>query len=132
MAARRAAADGRTANHRWEDIMTARQEWTALECTAPGMGAAASLPCGGPEYRPAPGGIPGVLAPSAVPDLVQEASFSPEGPLGTPTAVSISPTSVVSKFSISDPAGKISLVRENTNGAKASHLPGTVNLVRRR
>ena len=52
--------------------MTARQEWMALRMHGHlALGAAALLAVAAvPSIAQAPGGIPGVLAPSAVPDLV--------------------------------------------------------------
>src|SRR6266436_2684490 len=129
MAARRAAADGRTANHRWEDIMTARQEWMALRMHGHlALGAAALLAVAAvPSIAQAPGGIPGVLAPSAVPDLVQEGFVFTEGPLGTADGVSISPTSGSAEFSISIPPARSRWCAKTLTGRTASHLPGTVN-----
>ncbi len=65
--------------------MTARQEWMALRMHGHlALGAAALLAVAAvPSIAQAPGGIPGVLAPSAVPDLVQEGFVFTEGPLGT-------------------------------------------------
>src|SRR6266446_3359922 len=124
MAARRAAADGRTANHRWEDIMTARQEWMALRMHGHlALGAAALLAVAAvPSIAQAPGGIPGVLAPSAVPDLVQEGFVFTEGPLGTADGGLYFTDIRVSRIFYLDPGGKISMVRENTNGANGLAL----------
>ncbi len=99
--------------------MTARQEWMALRMHGHlALGAAALLAVAAvPSIAQAPGGIPGVLAPSAVPDLVQEGFVFTEGPLGTADGGLYFTDIRVSRIFYLDPAGKISLVRENTNGA---------------
>src|SRR5260370_31314660 len=114
MAARRAAADGRTANHRWEDIMTARQEWMALRMHGHlALGAAALLAVAAvPSIAQAPGGIPGVLAPSALPDLVQGGFVFTEGPLGTAHGGLYFPAIRVSRNLYLDPARTMSVLRE--------------------
>ena len=104
--------------------MTARQEWMALRMHGHlALGAAALLAVAAvPSIAQAPGGIPGVLAPSAVPDLVQEGFVFTEGPLGTADGGLYFTDIRVSKIFYLDPGGKISMVRENTNGANGLAL----------
>ncbi len=70
----------------------------------------------------APDGIPGVLAPGAVPELVQEGFVFTEGPLGTADGGLYFSDIRVSKVFYIDASGKTSLVRENTNGANGLAL----------
>jgi gluconolactonase len=67
-------------------------------------------------------GIPGVLAPGAVPDLVQEGFVFTEGPVGTTDGGLYFSDIRVSKVYYLDVSGKISMVRENTNGANGLAL----------
>jgi gluconolactonase len=62
-------------------------------------------------------GIPGVLAPGATPELVQENFKFTEGPLGTAEGGLYFSDIPVNKTFYLDPGGKIAVVRENTNGA---------------
>jgi gluconolactonase len=119
-----AAADERAANHRWEDIMTSRQDWMALRMHGHlALGAAALLAvAAAPSFAQAPGGVAGVLAPSVVPELVQEGFVFTEGPLGTADGGLYFSDIRVSKVFYLDAGGKISLVRENTNGANGLAL----------
>src|SRR5436305_15301226 len=66
--------------------------------------------------------IPGVLAPSAAPELVQEGFVFTEGPVGTADGGLYFSDSRVSKIFYLDPGGKISMARENTNGANGLAL----------
>jgi len=75
-----------------------------------------------PAIAQAPGGIPGVLAPGAVPELVQEGFVFTEGPVGTADGGLYFSDIGVSKTFYLDAGGKISLVRENTNGANGLAL----------
>jgi gluconolactonase len=67
-------------------------------------------------------GIPGVLAPGAVPELVQEGFVFTEGPLGTADGGLYFSDIRVSRTFYLDPGGRISVVRENTNGANGLAL----------
>jgi gluconolactonase len=67
-------------------------------------------------------GIPGVLAPGTVPELVQEGFVFTEGPVGTTDGGLYFSDIRVSKVYYLDASGKISLVRENTNGANGLAL----------
>src|SRR6516225_8498756 len=69
-----------------------------------------------PTLAQAPGSIPGVLAPGAVAELVQEGFVFTEGPVGTADGGLFFSDIRVSKIFYLDPGGKISMVRENTNG----------------
>ena len=75
-----------------------------------------------PTLAQAPGGIPGVLAPGAVPELVQEGFVFTEGPVGTADGGLYFSDIRVSKTFYLDAGGRISLVRENTNGANGLAL----------
>ena len=104
--------------------MTARQEWMALRMHGPlALGAATLLAVAAvPSFAQTPGSIPGVLAPGAVPELVQEGFVFTEGPLGTADGGLYFSDIRVSKVFHVDAGGKISLVRENTNGANGLAL----------
>jgi gluconolactonase len=104
--------------------MTARQEWMALRMHGPlAVGAATLLAVAAvPSFAQTPGSIPGVLAPGAVPELVQEGFVFTEGPLGTADGGLYFSDIRVSKVFHVDAGGKISLVRENTNGANGLAL----------
>src|SRR5215470_16266334 len=104
--------------------MTARQEWMALRMHGhPALGAAALLALAAvPSFAQTPGSILGVLAPGAVPELVQEGFVFTEGPLGAADGGLYFSDIRVSKVFYLDAGGKISLVRENTNGANGLAL----------
>ena len=68
------------------------------------------------------GGIAGVLAPGAVPELVQEGFIFTEGPVGTADGGLYFSDIRVSKTHYLDPGGKISVVREGTNGSNGLAL----------
>jgi gluconolactonase len=70
----------------------------------------------------APAGIPGVVAPGAVPELIQEGYVFTEGPVGTADGGLYFSDIRVSKTYFLDPGGKISAVREGTNGANGLAL----------
>jgi gluconolactonase len=70
-----------------------------------------------PTLAQAPGGIAGVLAASAAPELVQEGFVFTEGPVG----LYFSDIRVSKVFHL-DAGGKISMVRENTDGANGLAL----------
>src|ERR1700719_1461476 len=88
-----------------------------------GLGAAAIITiCALPLLAHPPAGIPGVLAPGVVPELVQEGFTFTEGPVGTADGGLYFSDIRVSKTYYLDTAGKITLVRENTNGANGLAL----------
>jgi gluconolactonase len=66
-------------------------------------------------------GIPGVLAPGAAPELVQEGFVFTEGPVATADGLYFSDIRVNRTYFL-DPRGKIGVVRENTNGANGLAL----------
>ena len=83
---------------------------------------AAVAACVTPVFAQAPGGIPGVLAPGAAPELVQEGFTFTEGPVGTADGGLYFSDIRVNKTHYLDPGGKIAVVRENTNGANGLAL----------
>src|SRR5947208_16910103 len=88
------------------------------------LGAAALLAVAAvPTLGQAPGSIPGVLAPSAAPELVQEGFVFTEGPVGTADGGLYFSDIRVSKIFYLDPGRKISMARENTNGASILLTP---------
>jgi len=102
--------------------MTVHQEWVAKRHHL-ALGVAALLSMASfPTLAQPVEGIPGVLAPGAVPELVQEGFVFTEGPLGTADGGLYFSDIRVSKIFYLDPSGKISMVRENTNGANGLAL----------
>jgi gluconolactonase len=75
-----------------------------------------------PAMAQTPAGIPGVLAPGAVPELVQEGFVFTEGPVATADGGLYFSDIRVNKTYFLDPGGKIAAVRENTNGANGLAL----------
>jgi|GraSoi_2013_40cm_1033754.scaffolds.fasta_scaffold27331_2 gluconolactonase len=75
-----------------------------------------------PVVAQTPAGIPGVLAPGSVPELVQEGYVFTEGPVATADGGLYFSDIRVSKTHFLDPGGKISVARENTNGANGLAL----------
>jgi gluconolactonase len=67
-------------------------------------------------------GIPGVLAPGAAPELVQEGFTFTEGPVGTAEGGLYFSDIRANKTYYLDPGGKIAVVRENTDGANGIAL----------
>ena len=104
--------------------MTAKQQPIRIGMSSPmGLGAAAIITiCALPVLAQSPAGIPGVLAPGVVPELVQEGFTFTEGPVGTADGGLYFSDIRVSKTYYLDPAGKITMVRENTNGANGLAL----------
>ena len=98
-----------------QDSMTKRKQL--------GLTAAALLVTGSFSALAQPAdGIPGVLAPGTVPELVQEGFVFTEGPVGTADGGLYFSDIRASKVYYLDASGKISLVRENTNGANGLAL----------
>lgn len=111
--------------------MTVRQQPNfgrrhALALTAAGLAVASASGllgfAGFPVLAQAPGGIAGVLGAGAVPELVQEGFTFTEGPVGTADGGLYFSDIRVNKTYFLDPGGKISVVRENTNGANGLAL----------
>jgi gluconolactonase len=104
--------------------MTTKQQPIRIGMSSPmGLGAAAIITiCVLPVLAQSPAGIPGVLAPGVVPELVQEGFTFTEGPVGTADDGLYFSDIRVSKTYYLDPAGKITMVRENTNGANGLAL----------
>src|SRR5215470_5019720 len=75
-----------------------------------------------PVLAQAPAGISGVLAPGAVPELVQEGYVFTEGPVATADGGLYFSDIRVSKTYFLDAGGKIGVVRENTNGGNGLAL----------
>ena len=75
-----------------------------------------------PVVAQTPTGIPGVLAPGVAPELVQEGYVFTEGPVATADGGLYFSDIRVSKTYFLDPGGKISVARENTNGANGLAL----------
>jgi sugar lactone lactonase YvrE len=75
-----------------------------------------------PVVAQAPAGIPGVLAAGVMPELIQEGYVFTEGPVGTADGGLYFSDIRVSKTYFLDPGGKISVARENTNGANGLAL----------
>ena len=110
---------GRTlASHR-----TARSIVIAL-----GAAAAVALLAGAARAQ-SPGGIAGVVAPGVVPELVQEGFVFTEGPVGTPDGGLYFSDIRPNRIHYLDPGGKISLVREQTNGANGLALTRDGDLI---
>jgi sugar lactone lactonase YvrE len=75
-----------------------------------------------PAMAQSPGGIPGVVAAGAEPQLVQEGFVFTEGPLGTPDGGLYFSDIRPNRIYRLDPNGKVDLVREQTNGANGLAL----------
>ena len=76
-----------------------------------------------------PGGISGVVAPGVAPELVQEGFVFTEGPVGTPDGGLYFSDIRPNRIHYLDPSGKISLVREQTNGANGLALTRDGDLI---
>src|SRR6476646_2614868 len=87
------------------------------------LGAAAAVALlAGAARAQSPGGVAGVVAPGVVPELVQEGFVFTEGPVGTPDGGLYFSDIRPNRIHYLDPGGKISLVREQTNGANGLAL----------
>ena len=75
-----------------------------------------------PALAQAPTGIPGVLAAGAVPELVQEGFVFTEGPVGLADGSLYFVDIRVNKVHHLDASGKISVVREQSNGTNGLAL----------
>jgi gluconolactonase len=102
---------------------TARSIVIALGTTA------AVVLVAGAAHAQSPGGIAGVVAPGVVPELVQEGFVFTEGPVGTPDGGLYFSDIRPNRIHYLDPGGKISLVREQTNGANGLALTRDGDLI---
>ena len=94
------------------------------------LGAAAAVALfAGAARAQSPGGIAGVVAPGVVPELVQEGFVFTEGPVGTPDGGLYFSDIRPNRIHYLDPGGKISLVREQTNGANGLALTRDGDLI---
>jgi gluconolactonase len=110
--------------------MTARQRPNGIGMRAQlAIAAAAIMALAAPVLAQAPGGIAGVLAPGVVPQLVQEGFVFTEGPVGTADGGLYFSDIRVNKTHYLDPAGKISVAREGTNGSNGLALTKDGELV---
>ena len=75
-----------------------------------------------PALAQAPGGIPGILAPGVAVELVQEGFTFTEGPVGTADGGLYFSDIRTNQTFFLDPGGKITTVREHTNGANGLAL----------
>ena len=75
-----------------------------------------------PALAQTPAGIPGVVAPGAVSELVQEGFTFTEGPVGTADGGLYFSDIRVNRVFQMDAAGKITVFRENTNGTNGIAL----------
>lgn len=82
-----------------------------------------------PAFAQAPAVIPSILAAGAVPELVQEGFVFTEGPVGTAEGGLYFSDIRVNRTHYLDPNGKISIVRENTNGSNGLALTKDGELV---
>ena len=78
--------------------------------------AAAVVLLAGAAHAQSPSGIAGVVAPGVAPELVQEGFVFTEGPVGTPDGGLYFSDIRPNRIYHLDPGGKISLLREQTNG----------------
>lgn len=85
--------------------------------------------CALPALAQAPAGIPGVLAPGVVTELVQEGFTFTEGPVGTADGGLFFSDIRVNRTYYLDPVGKISVAREGTNGGNGLALTKNGELV---
>ena len=94
------------------------------------LGAAAAVALlAGAVYAQSLGGIAGVVAPGVVPELVQEGFVFTEGPVGTPDGGLYFSDIRPNRIHYLDPGGKISLVREQNNGANGLALTRDGDLI---
>jgi len=94
------------------------------------LGAAAAVALlAGAARAQSPGGVAGVVAPGVVPELVQEGFVFTEGPVGTPDGGLYFSDIRPNRIHYLDPGGKISLVREQTNGANGLALTRDGDLI---
>jgi gluconolactonase len=73
-------------------------------------------------FAQSPAGIPGVLAPGAQPELVQEGFTFTEGPVGTADGGLIFSDPRANRIHRLNPGGKITVLREQSNGTNGNAL----------
>jgi gluconolactonase len=114
-----------------EDTMTTRQQPIGIlkSCQITLGTVAILVNCVLPGSAQAPAGIPGVLAPGVVMELIQEGFTFTEGPVGTADGGLFFSDIRANRTYYLDPAGKISVVREPTNGANGLALTREGELV---
>jgi gluconolactonase len=91
--------------------------------------AAVAAAIGLPARAQAPAGIPGVVAPGAAPELVQEGFKFTEGPLGTADGGLYFVDIPASRIHRLDPAGRITVAYEQTNGSNGLALTRSGDLL---
>jgi gluconolactonase len=94
---------------------------TLLALTAPAL-AQSPAPAQPPAPAPSPAGIPGVVAPGVEPQLLQDVFKFTEGPVGTADGALYFSDIRANRTYLLEPGGKISVVRENTNGGNGLAL----------
>lgn len=111
--------------------MTSKQELIGIgkTCRIALASAAILMICTLPAIAQAPAGIPGVLAPGVVTELVQEGFTFTEGPVGTADGGLFFSDIRANRTYYLDPAGKISVAREGTNGGNGLALTRDGELV---
>jgi gluconolactonase len=82
-----------------------------------------------PVLAQEPTGIPGVVAPGVEPQLVQEGFKFTEGPVGTAEGALYFSDIRTNRTYLLETGGKISIVRENTNGANGLALTADGHLL---
>ena len=105
-----------------ERTLTGRRTPRAKQAIAALGAAATAVLLAGSVWAQSPSGIAGVVAPGVEPELVQEGFVFTEGPVGTPDGGLYFSDIRPNRIYHLDPGGKISLVREQTNGANGLAL----------
>src|ERR1700741_2604874 len=100
-----------------------------MRCRTAMATAAILLICAPTLLAQTPAGIPGVLAAGAAVDLVQENFTFTEGPVGTADGGLFFSDIRANRTYYLDPAGKISVAREGTNGGNGLALTKNGELV---
>jgi gluconolactonase len=103
-------------------ILTSHRAPRAKQAIAASAAVAAVVLLAGSVWAQSPSGIAGVVAPSVEPELVQEGFVFTEGPVGTSDGGLYFSDIRPNRIYHLDPGGKISLVREQTNGANGLAL----------
>src|SRR5262249_29827362 len=112
----------------WEGSMSPLHE-ANVRARPPRMGvraaalfAVAPSPSAAPAVAQSTPGLAGIVAPATEPELVQEGFVFTEGPVGTPDGGLYFSDIRPNRIHYLDPAGKIGLFREQTNGANGLAL----------
>ena len=103
--------------------MTTKQRMIGIgrRCGA-SLAAATLAMCALPAWAQPPAGIAGVLAPGVAAELVQEGFVFTEGPVGTADGGLYFSDVRANRTEYLDPSGKISVIREQTDGANGLAL----------